>query len=313
MKVPPGHNLQSIAKIINAKMIGDEKHSITGINEIHMVEAGDLCFVDHPKYYDKCLNSAATTILINQEVECPAGKALLISSDPFRDYNKLVNFFQPFSPALAAISDTAEIGEGTVIQPGVYIGSNVSIGRNCLIHANVVIHSNTVIGNQVVIGAGSVIGGDAFYFKRRPEAYDKMLSCGRVVLEDQVELGSACTIDKGVSGDTIIGFGSKLDNQIHIGHDTHVGKHVLMAAQCAVAGVTKIEDEVILWGQVGVQKDLVIGKGAIVLAQSGVSKSLEGGKVYFGYPAEENRTRLRELAALRQLPDFMISLKSKLK
>jgi UDP-3-O-[3-hydroxymyristoyl] glucosamine N-acyltransferase len=154
-----------------------------------------------------------------------------------------------------------------------------------------------------------VIGADAFYYKRRPEGYDKLLSSGRVVIEDDVEIGASCTIDKGVSGDTVLGKGTKLDNQIHIGHDTVIGKHCLFAAQVGIAGVTKIEDEVILWGQVGVSKDLTIGKGAIVLAQSGVPKSIEGGKTYYGTPVGEARSKMKEQAYIKRIPDMLETLR----
>lgn len=310
MKLEPSRSLSEIAELIGAKAIGDPNHPISGVNEIHKVEAGDLSFVDHPKYYDKCLQSAATTILINKEVECPPGKALLISDDPFRDYNFLVDFFMPYQPSGQMISPLASIGEGTHIQPGSFIGNHVKIGRDCLIHPNVTIYDHTVIGDRVVIHAGTVIGADAFYFKRRPEGYDKMRSCGRVVIGDDVEIGAGCTIDRGVTGDTVIGKGTKFDNQIHVGHDTVVGEHCLFAAQVGVAGVAHIEDEVILWGQVGVSKDLTIGKKAVVLAQSGVPKSLDAGETYFGYPVGEARSKMRELAYLKQIPEMLERLKA---
>jgi UDP-3-O-[3-hydroxymyristoyl] glucosamine N-acyltransferase len=132
-----------------------------------------------------------------------------------------------------------------------------------------------------------------------------MVSCGRVIIEDDVEIGALCTIDKGVSGDTTIGAGTKFDNHIHIGHDTVIGKNCLFAAQVGVAGVVKIEDDVILWGQVGVQKDLVIGKGAVVLGQSGIGKSLEGGVTYFGSPVREAREKMKEIAMMKRLPEII--------
>ncbi len=305
MKFSTPLTLEELSGLIGARFKGDPSHLVYGINEIHKVEAGDLSFVDHPKYYDKCLNSPATTILINTDVEVPPGKGILISDDPFRDYNFLVNQFRPFRASSEMISSDLQLGEGTIIQPGVFIGSNVIIGKDCLIHANVSIYDNTVIGDRVVIHSGTVIGADAFYFKRRPEGYDKMKSCGRVVIHDDVEIGACCTIDKGVTGDTVIGKGTKFDNQIHIGHDTVVGEHCLMAAQVGVAGVATIEDEVILWGQVGVSKDLTIGRKAVVLAQSGVPKSLEGGKTYFGSPVGEAREKMKELALVKRIPDLL--------
>ena len=305
MKFPKVYPLKEIAQIINCNFVGDADFPVLGMNEIHVVEPGDIVFVDHPKYYDKALQSAATIVLINKEVVCPEGKALLISDDPFRDYNFLTNHFRTFEIAKHAISPTASIGEGTMIQPGAFIGNHVVIGRNCLIHSNVSIYDHCVIGNDCIIHANTVIGSDAFYFKKYPESgYVKMYSCGRGVVHDRVEIGASCTIDKGVSGDTVIGEGTKLDNQVHIGHDTVVGRNCLFAAQVGIAGVTRIEDNVILWGQVGVNKDLVIGKGAIVYAQSGVPSSLEGGKVYFGSPVQEAKETMKQIALLKRLKEL---------
>ena len=308
MKLPKPHSLAEMANFLGCEFVGPENHQITGINEIHVVEAGDIVFVDHPKYYDKALNSAATTILINKKVEAPAGKGLLISDDPFRDFNKITAHFRPFVATSSTIAESASIGEGSVIQPNAFIGNNVRVGRNCIIHSNVSIYDNTIIGDDVIIHANTVIGADAFYYKKRPEGYDRLLSGGHVIIEDKVEIGASCTIDKGVSGATRIGYGSKLDNNIQIGHDTVIGKHCLFASQVGIAGCTIVEDHVTLWGQVGITSGVTIGKGATVYAQSGVSRSLEGGKSYFGSPAEEARRKYREMASLKVLPEVLEKL-----
>lgn len=307
MKFEKGIPVQWLAEFTGAKLIGNTAQEASGINEIHKVTAGDISFVDFEKYYAACLNSPATVIIINKEVSCPEGKTLLVHPDPFSAYVKLVEHFRPFEPSNKMISDSASIGEGTHIQPGVFIGNHVRIGKDCLIHPNVTIYDYCVIGDNVEIHAGTVIGADAFYFKRRKERevqYDKMKSCGRVVIEDDVEIGAGCTIDKGVSGDTIIGKGSKLDNHIHIGHGAVVGRNCLFAAQVGVGGKAIIEDEVILWGQVGVSKDLTIGKGAVIYAQSGVASSIEGGKVYFGSPVEDAKTKMKELNWIKRIPEM---------
>ena len=270
-----------------------------------MVQPGDITFVDHPKYYNKALKSKATTIIINTRVECPAGKALLVHDDPFAAFNILIKKFRPFEPAVSAISPTASIGDGTVIQPNSFVGNHVVIGKNCIIHSNVSIYDHAQIGNNVIIHSGSVIGADAYYFQRKPEGYRKFNTCGRVVLNDNVEIGALCAIDSGVTGDTIIGRGTKLDNHVQVGHDTYIGNDCLIGSHCAIAGVTRIEDEVILWGKVAINKDIVIGKGAVLLATSAVDKSLEGGKVYFGIPADEARKKWKELIALRRLPGLL--------
>ena len=301
MKFKSFQTLQNIANLIDASFVGDADFKITGINEIHVVETGDIVFVDHPKYYDKALNSKATTILINKVVECPEGKALLISDDPFRDFNKLTKHFNPFISSKLSIAESAIIGQGTVIQPNVFIGNNVVIGKNCLIHPNVTIYDNAVIGNNVIIHANTVLGGDAFYYKNRPEGFDQLISGGRVVIKDHVDIGASCTIDKGVTGDTSIGEGTKIDNQVHVGHDTIIGKKCLIASQTGIAGCVIIEDEVTLWGQVGTNSGITIGKGAIILGQTGVTKSVTGGKTYFGTPISESRKKLKELAYLKRL------------
>ena len=309
VKFKKQHTLQDIASLINVTFVGDPSFPVLGMNEIHVVTPGDIVFVDHPKYYDKALQSAATIVLINKEVDCPEGKALLISDDPFRDFNKLTDHFKPFISAAAAIAETAIIGQGTTIQPNVFIGNHVVIGENCTIHPNVCLYDYTVIGNNVTIHAGSILGADAFYYKKRPEGFDKLKSGGRVVIEDNVDIGAGTTIDKGVTGDTTIGKGTKIDNQVHIGHDTIIGERVLIAAQTTIAGCVVIEDEVTLWGQVGVTSGISIGKKAIISAQSGVSKSLEGEKSYFGSPAGDFRTKYKELAALRQVQELLEKLK----
>lgn len=302
--------LEHIAGMIGAEYSGDPDFLISGINEIHRVQKGDITFVDHPKYYKKALQSAATTVIINKKMITPNGKALIFSDDPFRDFVYLVKKFRPFEEASGMISPTAIIGQKSIIQPGVFIGNNVKIGRNCLIHSNVTIYDHCEIGDNVIIHSGAVIGADAFYFKRRPGHYDKLESCGKVIIENDVEIGANTTIDKGVSGNTTIGSGTKLDNLIQIGHDTIVGKNCLFAAQVGVAGCVNIGDDVILWGQVGVQKDLTIGKGAVVLGQSGIAKSLKGNKTYFGSPAIEAKAKMKELAIVKKLPEIIEKLPS---
>ena len=309
MKFPKTYTLKQISEIIDADFVGADDFPVLGMNEIHVVEEGDIVFVDHPKYYDKALQSKATVVLINKEVECPEGKALLVSDDPFRDFNKLTRYFKPFESAASSISESASIGEGTVIQPNVFIGNHVRIGKNCVIHPNVTIYDGCVLGDHVIIHAGTVLGADAFYYKNRPEGFDKLLSGGNVVVEDHVDIGAGCTIDRGVTGSTTIGRGSKLDNQIQVGHDTVIGKKCLIASHVGIAGCCIIEDEVTLWGQVGITSGATIGKKAVILAQSGISKSLEGGQTYFGYPAEEAREKLKQIASIKRIPEILQKLK----
>lgn len=300
-----------IAEFIGARLIGNKEGKATGINEIHKVEQGDIVFVDHPKYYDTCIQSAATFIIINKETSHPQGKSLLVVENPFEAYLKLVNHFRPFEPSMQMIGQASMIDNTTVVMPNAYIGNHVSIGSNCIIHPNVTILDHCAIGNNVIIQAGTVIGSDAFYYNKKTNRdvhYKKMNSCGRVVIEDFVEIGAGCTIDRGVSGDTVIGAGTKIDNLVHIGHDTTVGKNCLFAAQVGIAGAAIIEDEVILWGQVGVSKTLTIGKGAVLYAQSGVPASLEAGKNYFGSPAIDAKEKMKELVWIKRIPEIYKSM-----
>lgn len=309
MKFEKKYTLKQIAEIINSKFIGADDFPVLGMNEIHVVEPGDIVFVDHPKYYEKALQSAATIVLINKEVDCPEGKALLISDDPFRDFNVLTRFFKPFTSTTTSIASSAKIGNNTIIQPNCFIGNNVTIGENCIIHANVTIYDHSIIGDNVIIHSGTILGADAFYYKKRPEGFDQLLSSGRVVIENNVGIGALCTIDKGVTGDTTIGEGTKIDNQVHIGHDTRIGKKCLIAAQTGIAGCVIVEDEVTLWGQVGTTSGITIGEKAVVLGQTGITKSIEGGKTYFGTPIEESREKLKQLANIKKIPSLIEKLK----
>lgn len=305
MQFPSPVSLLWVAEFIQAKLVGNSDEPVTGINEIHKVEKGDLVFVDHPKYYDKCLNSAASFIIINKETAVPEGKALLIVDNPFEAYCKIADHFRPFEKSVKMISDSAVIGAGSFIYPGAFIGNHVRIGKNCIIHPNVTIMDHCIIGDHVVIQAGSVIGSDAFYYNTKKDRelwYKKMPSCGRVILEDHVEIGAGCTIDRGVSHDSVIGSGTKLDNMVHIGHDTVTGMNCLVAAQVGIAGFVNLEDGVTLWGQVGVNKTLTIGSNAVIYAQSGVGKDAEGGKVYFGSPIEDAREKMKELVWIKRIP-----------
>ncbi|HEY4062493.1 MAG TPA: UDP-3-O-(3-hydroxymyristoyl)glucosamine N-acyltransferase [Puia sp.] len=307
MKFPSPVSVQWLADFLGAELIGDKNGQATGINELHKVEKGDLVFVDHPKYYDTCIRSAASFIIINKAVEVPPGKALLVVGQPFEAYLAIVRHFRPFEPATKMISDSAVIGQGTYIYPNAFVGHRVVIGKDCIIHPNVTILDHCIIGDRVIIQAGTVIGSDAFYYnskKDRDVWYKKMESCGRVVIEDDVEIGAGCAIDRGVTHDTLIGQGTKMDNMIHIGHDTVTGKNCLFAAQVGIAGIVNVGNGVVLWGQAGINKTLTIGDNAVVLAQSGIPGDLEPGKVYFGSPAEEAGIKKRELIWVKRIPEL---------
>lgn len=294
MKFKDTQEIQRIASLLNCKVTGNLQQIITGINEIHMVEVGDIVFVDHPKYYQKALDSAASVILIDQEAPCPEGKSLLIHPHPFDAFNFLVNHFSQQLDFHEPI-----VHPSTMIFPSVFLGKNVHIGANCVIHAGAYIADHTWIEDEVIIGPNSVIGFDAFYYKKKENNFDRLISCGSVYIESKVEIGALCTIDRGVSGTTRIGKGTKIDNQVHVGHDTQIGSNVLIAAGCGVSGCVEIGNNTTIWGQVGMASGIKIGSHATILGQSGVTKNVPDGAEYFGTPAGPVKDKFKELAYLR--------------
>ena len=299
MKLHRDYTLTEIAQLVSGEAIGEAGISSTGINEIHLVNEGDIAFVDHPKYYKPTLNSVASVIIIDQKTDCPHGKALIVHPEPFNAFNFLTQHFK--KEIEQQLSPDPVIHGSAKVMPGAYIGNYVKIGERSIIHPGAVIYDHCVIGDDVTIHANTVIGSDAFYFKRRENKHDKLISVGNVIIENGVEIGSGCTIDRGSTGSTIIGEGSKLDNQVHIGHDTVIGKMCLFAAQVGIAGCVTIKDNVVMWGQVGCAANIEVGEGAVVYAQSGVAKSLNGGQTYFGSPAIDARLKMREIATISNL------------
>ena len=292
-----------LAARLDAELIGDATVAVTGLNEIHHVGPGDLCFVDHPRYYAPTLASAASVILIDRAEACPPGKALLVHPAPFAAYNGLVWQERPTASETAVANHPPQIGEGTYVAPGAQLGAGVTIGKNCHIGSNAVIGDGCRLGDRVTVSAGTVVGGEAFYFKRTAGGLYPWRSGGSVRLEDDVFLGPCCTIARGVSSTTVIGAGSKLDAQVQIGHDCKVGRHVLMAAQVGVAGNCTIGDWSILQGQAGIAQNVTLGERTVIMAQSGVGRDLEGGKSWFGSPVQEARKAFRDMVLVRKLGD----------
>jgi len=305
MKFQQPISVKDIAKKINASILGDSSIMAGGINEIHNASKGDVIFVDVRKYFSKSLNSAASIIILNEPTKCPEGKVLLLCDDPFKAYNSIVKQYRPLKPIIDSGNNMANIPPSCIIESGVVIGPDVTIGENCYIQANAVITGHTVIGNHVIIEAGVVIGTDAFYYKKTADNFQKWRSAGRVIIENNVDIGANSTINIGVSGDTIIGEGTKLDCLVHLGHEVKIGKRCQLTAQVGIGGNTVIGDDVILYGQVAVIQNLVIGDRVTVNAKSLVTKNLQSGKSYSGNPANETTTVYRQLAALRRLPDLL--------
>lgn len=299
MDFPQAIPVTDIATMINARLVGDHQLVLTGINEIHKVRSGDITFVDHPKYFNTSLSSAASAIIVPTEMDCPDGKVLLVAEKPFLAYEAIVNSFRPIRPLTTHQPDDQVIHPDVMIEPGAVIGQHVHIGAGSIIQSGAVIRPYTYIGKRVIIQSAAVIGGQAFYFKKWPEGYQAWTGCGRVIIEDDVWIGAGTTIAQGVSGDTVIGAGTKIDCQVMIGHGVVIGKNCLITAQVGIAGKTVIGDGCVLYGQVGITQNLNIGNRVTILAQSGVMHDLEEGKTYFGSPAEEARDKYREMTQLK--------------
>ena len=296
MKFAQPISLKDLGHLTQCVIRGNERMMVEGINEIHRVVQGDVVFVDHPKYYDKALQSDASVVIIDKEVPCPEGKGLMVSENPFQVFNTIAAHFYASRPMTPTDHSLA------AKYPDVYFGQNVRIGERVKIFPGARILDDTEIGNDVIIGSNTVIGHNAFYYKKSNGRYNPMFNCGRVFIADGVEIGANCTIDRGVTDTTYIGEGTKIDNLVQIGHDTRVGKNCLFASQVGIAGCVDIEDGVTFWGQVGCASGVRIGSGTVVLAQSGISKDLAGNTTYFGSPCGEVREKFKEMAALKQLP-----------
>jgi len=311
MDFPSPVPVKEIASWINAQIIGDEDLVLKGVNEIHKVQEWDITFVDHPKYYNVALESKASAIILPSVMDCPPGKTLLIVEKPFLAYELIVNKFRPVVALNTEGVENFEVHETAIIEPGAIIGQNVTIGKLCHIQSGAVIRPYSYLGERVVVQSGAIIGAQAFYFKKWPEGYQGWTGCGRVIIEDDVWIGAGTTIAQGVSGDTIIGAGTKIDCQVMIGHGVVIGKNCLLAAQVGIAGKTILGDWCVVYGQAGITQNLHIGERAIVYAQSGVMKDLEGGHSYFGSPAEETRAKFKEMTALKNMAAGFITRNKK--
>lgn len=274
MQIGSVHTVGDIARFLGREVVGNPELIVTGINDFHRVQKGDLLLVDDPKNYEKALNSAANFFILDKVIPCPEDKALIISPEPFDDYNRLTRKFMPFVPHKTMTGENCFIADTAHLSPNCFIGNDVIIGEHVIIYPGAFIGDRTVLEENVIIGPNSVIGQTAFYHKKQSTEYKRLHTCGYVYIEKDVEIGATCTIEAGVSSITRIGEGTKLNNLIQIGHDTEIGKHCLVEANVNVGTFAMIEDEVVLKSQVGIESAIRIGKGIIVSSQTKVSKNL---------------------------------------
>ena len=280
--------LRQIAELIDASVIGNPNFPVTGLNEIHKVEMGDITFVDHPKYYAKALNSAASVVLINKEVECPEGKALLLHDDPFDAFIRIMRHFRPFEPQNQPISPSAQIGEGTLIMPGAFVGHHTVIGKNCIIHPNVTIENEVLIGRNCEIKSGVVIGQDGFGFERYEDGTPiHFPHYGKVIVKDNVFIGANACIDRGAMGDTVVEDDVKIANLVHIAHNCHIGNGSFIIGSSVLCGGAQVGNNCWIAPNVSVKEHIKINDNALIGLGSVVLNDIEQDTVMVGNPARK--------------------------
>ncbi len=335
--------LKEIARLVNGEISDGAEVEINHLAKIEEAEYGEITFLSNPKYSKFLVSTHATAILVSKDTEYKELSQrtesiyLVKVENPYLAFLKLLDIFYPVPRALSkeihptaiispsakvdssssigahvVIGENCTIGANTSIWHGTIVGDSVEIGNETLIYPNVSIREHSKIGNRVVIHSGTVVGSDGFGFAPKPDGtYDKIPQRGRVVIEDDVEIGSNCSIDRATLGETRIKRGAKLDNLIQIAHNVIIGENTVIAAQTGISGSTKIGNNCILAGQVGIVGHIKIANKTTIAAQSGISKSIiQEGKTYLGYPATEIGEMRRIIAVQRQLPDLIKEFES---
>ena len=322
-----------IAMIIQGKIEGNPETSVHSFGKIEEAQSGQLAFLANPKYEEHLYSTNASIIIINesQELKETVPATLIRVPDAYSAFATLLQAYeqlkasqmvgiqehayvspkaslgeQVFVGSFTYISDHVKVGNNVKIYPQVFLGANVVLGNNVVIHPGVKIYHDCVIGNNVIIHAGTIIGGDGFGFAPQNDgSYKKVPQIGNVVIEDSVEIGSNCSIDRATIGSTLIRKGAKLDNLIQVAHNVEVGNNTVIAAQTGVSGSTKVGNNVQIGGQAGIVGHITIADGARINAQSGVSKSIKvPNSVVTGSPAFDYTSTLRSQAIFRNLPEM---------
>ncbi len=309
-----------------------EPPKIRGVNTLELAGATDLCFAEGADQAGAVQRSQAAAVLVHDSFPAVAGPLLIRVPEPRTSFFALAASFQPVSEVQgvhpsAVIDDRAVLGAGTAvgacaviaagvcvgprctIGPGAYLGPGVVLGADCVVEANATLHRDTLLGDRVVIHSGSVIGGDGFGFRWDGQAQRKVPQLGRVVLEDDVDIGCNCCVDRATLGETRIRRGAKIDNLVQIAHNTDIGAHAILAGQAGVAGSSRVGTGAVIAGQVAVSDHVDVGAGARVGGQAGVTKDVPAGAAVFGTPARPIKDTLRELAALAHLPGLLKEFK----
>lgn len=314
-----------IAKLIGGEVVGDAQVKITGLTGIEKAGLGDLVFARDIRYLKEAEKTPVSAVIVPLEIN-ESSKSLIRVENPDYAFSKLLEMEAPrhkvqrgIHPtavigenvkigkdvsigAHVVIGDGSEIGDGTIIYPLVFIGERVKIGNNVLIYANASIREEAIIGNNVIIHNGAVIGSDGFGFVKEGSRYYKVPQIGRVIIEDDVEIGANVTVDRATIGETLIKRGTKIDNLVQIAHNVTIGEDCAIVAQVGVSGSVEVGNNVVLAGQVGVAGHLTIGENSVVAGKSGVTKDIPPNSYVSGFPAQPHKEELKIKASLQRLP-----------
>lgn len=320
-----------IAGFIKGRIIGDENALITGVSPIESGEQGHLSFVAQEKFAPFIDSSKCSVLIVSEKLltDKTFNPTIIAVEDAYLSFQVLMNLYQQmrgkksgieegsffhesaqvgedvYVGAFSYISEKSKIGDGSQIFPQVFIGKNVKIGKNCIIYSGARIYDFCIVGDNCIIHSNSVIGSDGFGFQPTKDGFQKIPQLGNVVLEDNVEIGSNCSIDRGTIGSTIIGKGTKIDNLIQIAHNVKIGQNNVIAAQAGIAGSTVIGDWNQIGGQVGIVGHINIGNQVKIQAQSGVNSSTKDGEILYGSPAISASDYRRNYVHFRNLTDIV--------
>jgi UDP-3-O-[3-hydroxymyristoyl] glucosamine N-acyltransferase len=323
--------LNQFADLVNGTVLGDPDTQITGVAGIKEARTGDITFLSALKFVKDLRTSRASAVIVNEPVEGVTMPQVRVAN-PYRAFAAALTFFHPETPQQAMagpsvvsekatigknvtvypfvyIADGASVGDNTVLFPGVFVGQQAVIGRDCVIHANATIRERCTLGERVVVHAGSVIGSDGFGYVFDEGMHRKIPQVGRVVIGDDVEIGSNVSIDRATLGETIVGSGTKIDNLVQIAHNVKIGEHTLLVAQVGISGSCTIGSHVILAGQVGVADHASIESGTIIGGKAGVMGGHTAKGVYIGTPIAPHREFMKAQALFLKLPEMNRKIK----
>lgn len=326
--------LGDLAENVGGRLFGDPDFLIQGVREPGEAGEEDLVFLFNPHILSVVLQSRARAVVAGKGfAERLEGKYVIEVENPRLAFIRILSYFFPsFRPprgvhplafvhpqatlgvdvsigAFAVIEEGAFLGDRTCVFPQVYVGRGVKVGRDCVLHPHVVIREHCVLGDRVILHSGVVVGADGFGYEWTGEKYERVPHVGKVIIEDDVEVGANATIDRATLGCTRIGRGTKIDNLVMVAHNVHIGNHVIIVAQSGIAGSSEIGDGVIIGGQAGIIDHCRVGKGARVAARAGVTVEVQPGETVSGFPAQEHHRELRERALVRKLPEMWRKLK----